>query len=339
MPPYESFFELLRAFPRTDGAVELRAVTPERQRAIRAFFRPTHTRAMTAWLTGRGSYLHAFFGVAFRDGRGGTKRHLTTLPALWVDIDTPPTGPRPADPEPSVIVTSGRGEHWYWLFSSPLRVDTADGQAAAESLLRGLAQRFGGDPSATDVSHLLRVPGTLNPKYDPPVIVKVTRLDFDRRYHPADLFAYAARIEPPHPSRVADRSVGPPAPPPHGALVTMLAECGFLRWAAQAPAEVPEPLWYAALANLAMFPDAEAAAHALSQGHPTYSPGETRAKLAHAQRFGRPHTCQTIKTLGATQCAGCPWAGRVRAPSGIPYKLARAATRAVSASTQGESCA
>ncbi len=111
----------------------------------------------------------------------------------------------------------------------------------------------------------------------------------------------------------------------------MVGECGFLRWAARAPAEVPEPLWYAALTNVAMFPEAEAAAQALSRGHPTYSPGETRAKLAHAQRFGRPHTCRTIEGLGATQCVSCPWAGRVRAPSGIPYTLARPATRAVSA--------
>ncbi len=323
MRPYEGFFELLQAFPPCDGAIELRAVAPGRGHATRAFFKPTDSRSITAWLSRRGSCLHAFFGVALRDGRGGTKRHLTALPALWVDLDTLPTRPPPADPQPSAIVASGRGKHWYWILSSALRVDTPSGQAAAESLLKGLAQRFGGDPSATDVSRLLRVPGTLNPKYAPPVRVEVRRLDPHRRYHPADLFAYAAPVDPPGPMRVLDRRVRSLVPPPHGALVTMLAECGFLRWAARAPAEVPEPLWYAALTNVAMFPAADRAAHALSNGHPTYSSGETRAKLAHAQRFGRPHTCRTIEALGATQCAGCPWAGRVRAPSGIPYKLAR----------------
>lgn len=332
MRPYEAFFELLQAFPPCDGAVELRAVTPGRGRATRGFFKPTDTRGMTAWLSRRGRYLHAFFGVAFRDGRGGTKRHLTALPALWVDIDRPPTGLPPAEPQPSAIVASGRGEHWYWILSSPLRVDTPSGQAAAESLLRGLAQRVAGDPGSTDVSHLLRVPGTLNPKYAPPVRVEVRRLESQRRYHPADLFAYAAPLDPPRPMRDLDQGVGSPVPPPHGALVTMLAECGFLRWAARAPAEVPEPLWYAALTNVAMFPGADTAAHALSSGHPMYSSGETQAKLAHAQRFGRPHTCRTIAALGATQCAGCPWAGRVRAPSGIPYKLRRPTARGVGVS-------
>jgi hypothetical protein len=241
MRPYEGFFELLQAFPPCDGAIELRAVAPGRGRATRGFFNPTDTRALTAWLSRRGRYLHAFFGVAFRDGRGGSKRHLTALPALWVDLDTRPTGPLPAEPQPSAIVRSGRGEHWYWILSSVLRVDTPSGQAAAESLLKGLAQRFGGDRAATDVSHLLRVPGTLNPKYAPPVRVEVWQLDPHRRYHPADLFAYAAPVNRPCVSRVVDRRMGSPLPPPHGALVTMLAECGFLRWAARTPAEVPDP--------------------------------------------------------------------------------------------------
>ncbi len=241
MLPYEGFFELLQAFPPCDGAIELRAVAPGRGRATRGFFNPTDTRALTAWLSRRGRYLHAFFGVAFRDGRGGSKRHLTALPALWVDLDTRPTGRLPAEPQPSAIVRSGRGEHWYWILSSVLRVDTPSGQAAAESLLKGLAQRFGGDRAATDVSHLLRVPGTLNPKYAPPVRVEVWQLDPHRRYHPADLFAYAAPVNRPCVSRVVDRRMGSPLPPPHGALVTMLAECGFLRWAARTPAEVPDP--------------------------------------------------------------------------------------------------
>lgn len=338
MRPYQAFFDLLRAFPPTEGAVELRAVLPRGERAIRAFFAPREARRMTAWLARRGRYVHGFFGVAFRDGRGGTKRHLTALPALWIDLDTRPAAGVPADPPPSAIVASGRGEHWYWILSSALRVDSADGQAAAERLLRGLAARFGGDPSSTDVSHLLRIPGTLNPKYDPPVRAGVTRLDPGLRYHPADLFVYADPLnDPPRRARRAHSNGRGTPLPPAGAIPTMLAECGFLRWAARAPAEVPEPLWYAALTNLAMFPDAEAAAHALSRGHPGYSPTETRAKLAHARRFGRPHTCRTIQALGATQCAGCPWAGRVRAPSGIPYKRAGAAAVSTSAASRGDS--
>jgi len=304
--------------------IELRAVTVRGERAIRAFFPPSHTPAICAWLARRGPYTHAFFGVASRNGLGGTKRHLTALGALWIDLDTPPAGPAPIGPTPSVIVSSGRGEHWYWLLSSPLQVNTVAGQATAERLLRGLARRFGGDPGATDVSHLLRVPGTLNPKYDPPVQVVVSRLDLACRYHLEELFPYAAPAEPASPDLGENARARLYRPAPNGAIETMLSECGFLRWAEAFPAQVPEPLWYAAITNLAVFPNADPWIHALSAGHPKYTSRETEAKIAHARSFGHPHTCRTITALGAQACATCPWAGRVRAPSAIPWKLERA---------------
>lgn len=333
MHPYADFVQLLQAFPSGEGVVELRAICPGRTQALRAFFPPGDTAAMTAWLAQRGPYVHGFFGPARRDGQGGGKAHLTTLPALWIDLDRPPAAPV-LDPQPSVIVYSGRGEHWYWILSSSLHVDTPETQRAAEGLLRGLAARFGADSSSCDVSHLLRVPGTLNPKPDPPRRAEITRFDPKRRYHASDLFAYAAPRPAPPPRRVGHQPESAPRPPT-GALAIMLAECGFLGWAARAPAEVSEPLWYAALTNLAALGEDEAAAQQISRGHPRYSPSETRAKLAHAQAFGHPHTCQTIAALGAAQCATCPWAGRARAPVSIPYKLARAAATATAGRRPG----
>jgi hypothetical protein len=44
-----------------------------------------------------------------------------------------------------------------------------------EDVLRRLATYFGGDKAATDSSRILRIPGTLNYKYDPPRQIKTPR--------------------------------------------------------------------------------------------------------------------------------------------------------------------
>jgi hypothetical protein len=43
----------------------------------------------------------------------------------------------------------------------------------AESLLRALASQYGGDPAATDISRLLRLPGFTNRKYSEAFVVRV----------------------------------------------------------------------------------------------------------------------------------------------------------------------
>ena len=55
------------------------------------------------------------------------------------------------------------------------RIWRADGlrQSEAEELLRGLAQRFGGDPAATDSTRVFRLPGFNNKKYKENFLVEL----------------------------------------------------------------------------------------------------------------------------------------------------------------------
>jgi RepB DNA-primase from phage plasmid len=55
----------------------------------------------------------------------------------------------------------------------------------AESLLRALASQFGGDPAATDISRLLRLPGFTNRKYNDAFVVRVHH-ETDQIYHLQD---------------------------------------------------------------------------------------------------------------------------------------------------------
>jgi len=82
-------------------------------------------------------------------------------------------------PSPNFILDTSPGKHQVvW------RVEGMD-QEQAESLLRSLANQFGGDPAATDVSRVLRLPGFTNRKYHEQFVVRVHH-ETDQFYHLGD---------------------------------------------------------------------------------------------------------------------------------------------------------
>ena len=104
---------------------------------------------------------------------------MLAIPALHVDLDPLPAmalwrwrQEKLAEIEaftirPSLVVSSGRGWHLYWLLAEPVRVFHDDERAGVirwvEGCNRALAARLGGD-SAHDVTRLMRLPGGVNPK-------------------------------------------------------------------------------------------------------------------------------------------------------------------------------
>lgn len=158
-------------------------------------------------------------------------------------------------------------------------------------------------------------------KYRPPATATLLSLAPSRRY-PLDAFLPFAAPEPAV-TRTGGASARAPGPiPPDDAADRVLAGCAFLRWAREQQAEVPEPLWYAALTNLAVLPSGDDAAWECSHRYPGFSERELAHKLAHARDWGRPTSCTRIHGLGFGGCPACPWWGRVRAPAGIAFKRA-----------------
>jgi RecA-family ATPase len=162
-----------------------------------------------------------------------TKQNIWRVPALPIDIDwcrEPPYGnpqaiaigmlERAAVP-PQLTVLSGRGLHAYWLLEQPLEPERF---AAAESMLRRLIQRFGSDPAVSDVSRLMRLPGTTNSKYGDERPAMIAKNHSDGRVSWAELEELTAEpAETPAPEAPAatGRSPGPkvatnvpPAQPP-----------------------------------------------------------------------------------------------------------------------------
>jgi hypothetical protein len=123
-------------------------------------------------------------------GRHGRKDQVAYLASLFVDCDVDPRGSEKApsqadallilrslDPAPTLCVNSGGGIHGYWLLKEPQPIEpetNLDADAAQliedrlEATVNQAIARTGAswivDPAATDISRILRLPGTINHK-------------------------------------------------------------------------------------------------------------------------------------------------------------------------------
>ncbi len=88
----------------------------------------------------------------------------------------------PTDFAPSVTVASGGGYHCYWLLVEPFVLDTDEKREQAVAVQRDWVTFVRGDKNAKDIARVLRVPGTLNYKYEPPRPVTFVETDYSRTY-------------------------------------------------------------------------------------------------------------------------------------------------------------
>lgn len=123
-------------------------------------------------------------------GQGRTTNALVSaVNCLYADVDGKHYEGKPAalahvlqiDPPPTVIIDSGGGWHVYWLLVDPYPV-TDDNRAQIRHLQDRWVAYTGGDPSSKDLAHILRPPGTVNSKYDPPRPVSIYQNNWTRLY-------------------------------------------------------------------------------------------------------------------------------------------------------------
>lgn len=131
-----------------------------------------------------------YFGVVPRLRQGGTAADCDPFTnVLWADVDakhqtdgTKTTALRRIASElplqPQIIVDSGGGYHLYWLLDEP------DAHERTIPVMRGIAARVGGD-NVHDLPRILRVPGTINHKYNN--LARVLRIDRTFAYRFSDL--------------------------------------------------------------------------------------------------------------------------------------------------------
>lgn len=160
--------------------------------------------------------MDVYFGVGLQGQQStgrGTAGNVVAIPGLWADIDVqssvharsglPPTKEAALalacefPIHPTIVVDTGYGLQVYWLFPGLWYLDDeAERQRAA-----GLSQRFQTHlarlasahgwtiDNTSDLSRVLRLPGTLNHKEDVPKMVRVVWLYNRRRRDPSHFLA------------------------------------------------------------------------------------------------------------------------------------------------------
>jgi hypothetical protein len=117
--------------------------------------------------------------------------YIAALNCLYADFDAKDFGGsldetlahvRALAVPPSVIVASGGGYHCYWLLAEPFVLDTDKARERAVGVQRDWVTLVGSDDAAKDIARVLRVPGTLNYKYNPPRPVTFLEQDYSRTY-------------------------------------------------------------------------------------------------------------------------------------------------------------
>jgi hypothetical protein len=184
--------------------IELRYRLEDGQRMGQGFDRPDRLRGLATRAIALGRRTDVYVSCAPRTRRHGGRDAVDRAFALWADCDGEDAVPALADfePAPAIVIGSGTGSncHAYWPLTEPLQRDEV------ECANRRLAHALGADPASADAARILRVPGTLSHKHDPPTRVDAIRLDTKRRVDAADVVG--ALPDPPAPART---TFAPPA--------------------------------------------------------------------------------------------------------------------------------
>ncbi|MDR3562100.1 MAG: DUF927 domain-containing protein [Negativicutes bacterium] len=282
-----------------------------------------------------------YFGVCLlshqvESGRG-KEEDIGAITALFADIDLasgnhntgrnyPETVEKAMElltpfPKPSVLVHSGGGLHAYWLLDKPVIINNDEDRVLAKKLVSGFqnalikefAERGYEMDNTGDLARILRVPETLNLK-DPsnPKEVKIIS-DLE------DIPRYAIEQFPQCEETVGGKTGGNEVGTEgliEGDVNVVVRRCPFIQHCIKEANNLKEPLWHAAIDNIALVKDVDDFIHEMSRPHSKYSADETNEKISHAREKPTPHTCRFIQgeKIGFRGCppGGCP----VEAPIG-----------------------
>ena len=299
---------------------------------------------------------NVFFGVAkFATDANRTKKNVQSLKALWLDIDCgdgkaeidPDTG-RPKGyidqatglralrdfcsliglPKPT-LVNSGRGLHVYWVLD---KVVTPDEWEPVAARLRKLCftHNLHVDTGVFDAARVLRIPGTLNFKDDPPKPVTVMNVAqpvaFDELRRLLGVEETVAA--PPRAKReltALGKAMMNNVESKFSTLMVRSAKgsgCKQLLACFQERATLEEPRWFNALSIAKFCSDRDTAIHKMSEGHPDYDYAVVEKK---AQGIKGPHSCAEFEAKNPGGCEGCPHKGKITSPIVLGRDIIRAA--------------
>ena len=217
--------------------------------------------------------------------------------------------------KPSIIVRSGNGVHAFWLLDKPFVIHNEYEREHIRELSAGFGMYVIAEgrkkgwklDNVQDIPRMLRAPGSLNFKSNPPKQCKVYSAEEIR--YPVTAFEEFKRnteIVEFH----AERDLVGPAE-------RMCGKCAFIDYCIENAATLPEPLWHAMISIVALTEDGQEKVHEWSEAYPGYSTSQTEEYYKRAVKMSRPCSCRYIRDFFGFDCPkeGCG----VRAPIVFAY--------------------
>jgi hypothetical protein len=199
------FLSMLAGSADRGELLELRYRLDDGYRMGQVFDQPTRLRGLATRAIALGRRTDVYVGCAPRTRRHGGRDAVARAFVLWADCDGEDAVAALAEfePAPAIVIASGSGSncHAYWPLTEPLARDDV------ERGNRRLAHALSADPASADAARILRVPGTLSWKHDPPTAVDAIRMDTDRRVNAVDVVG--SLPDPPAPA-AARTTIVPP---------------------------------------------------------------------------------------------------------------------------------
>lgn len=286
---------------------------------------------------------NVFFAVAkFKDDSSRKKENVQALKAFWLDLDCGPdkavVNPDTNKPEGyatqkdaltalrafvdhtglpvPTLVNSGRGIHAYWPLDNEI---TRTQWEFVSQRLKEVCHTQGlyVDNSVFEVSRVLRVPGTLNYKEEPPLPVQVLKVGATTSLDEMKDILGVKEIPEPK-ERKPLTALGQMLAANTGFSFNRIMQrsmkgdgCRQLKRAYEERATISYTDWFYALSVAAMCDDSDTATHKLSSGHDGYDPDMVDAKVATIKMAT---SCAKFKANNPTLCEGCPHFGKIIGP-------------------------
>lgn len=211
--------------------------------------------------------------------------------------------------KPSFLIWSGNGIHALWLFKVPCEIEGNSSYISNvlkgwEAFVKNKARESHGweFDSVADIPRMLRAPGTTNFKTEEKPICEI--LEYNSiRYKVEDFEKYMQETSSKRISGHCDieddfACMGT------GSAEEMIGKCAFLQHCKNNASELSEPLWHAAISNVALTSDGREKCHEISCPYPGYTYSETDKKYLNAVKEDKPITCEYIKNVLGFKC-GC----------------------------------
>ena len=115
-----------------------------------------------------------YFGIATRNGKGGKKENIVSIPCVWAEIDYKDIPEERVQEiidkfpfKPTVVVKTGWGIHCYFLLVQPVDLKKSEDVENVNDWIRLELNKLGECEldKVSDMPRVFRLPGTVNHKY------------------------------------------------------------------------------------------------------------------------------------------------------------------------------